>query len=256
MNIVDYIFLGFLVFYFWRGWSKGLFRSILGPVALFVCVGYAYFYYQRTHNFLLSLGIGLLGPLVINIAAIFLLMIFKKADGKKEEDDDPHEVKKRFFGGVLNASWMMFLMLVSMISLAMVPFKMPGFEELRKVIVESSTMMLVSAIAGDRLPILKKGELPIDIANDPFYFKKLQNLPEYTQLMENPRVKNVLSNEKVKKMIEDKDIVGLLSSPKMHEIMQDPKLIQEFLKINQKIGKMKQESIERNANVDDIHENY
>ena len=255
MNSVDFIVLGVLGFYFWRGWAKGLFRSLLGPVALVVCFVYSYIYFQRTNNFVVSLVICVLGPIFLNIIFIGLFAILKKAK-KKTDEKDPDELRNRLFGGLINVLWIGFLLFLSLSFFAMIPIKVPGLENARKAVVESKSISFISGVMGDRMAFLRKDTEPIDVEVDQSYLPKLQKTSEYAQLMGDERVKVLFEDSKTLEMIQNKDVMGLMSDPKVLEIMQDPELIQKFLKLNQKMVQINQSQEEVKGHGDDIHENY
>lgn len=232
MNIVDYIVFGLFGFYFWRGYSKGLFRSILGPVSLALSAGYSYFYFQRTNNVLVSIGICIFGPLVLSMALAVFFAIFKKADGAVERKKNPHEFQHRLLGGMINVSWMGFLVLLSLFLFLLIPVKMPGLESARQSIMQSKIFDLALA---QRMPFVASGFEPVDLDGDREYLSALEKTAEYDDLMKDPRVRQLFANEGIRTKIENKDIAGLFNEPDIQEMMRDPALIQKFLNINKKM---------------------
>lgn len=239
MNIIDYVILVFLVFYFWRGWSKGLLKSLLKPIVLIGCIGYAYFYFLRTQNFILSLGIAILGPIVFNVVFTLLVALLKKADKKEDDQRVALEAWDRFLGGVFSVCWGMFWVLMPLVSVAAIPFKIPGFEPVRQAIVASKTIAAIDTATGSKLPLVGKNAQLIDLRHDQEYLQRLRESPEYQQLIKDPRVEELAANDGIKEMIDNGDIAGLLQSPQMKEVLNDPKLIQQFLKLNQQLTQMK-----------------
>lgn len=256
MNSVDYIFLGIAVFYFWRGWAKGLLRSLLEPAAFILCVVYAYFYYQRTQNFMISAGIGILGPIVLNLFFMLLFAVLNKALKQDDKKEHPLQMMNRFFGGLFSLSWVVFFMGLTVVLFTMIPVRISVLEGLRKSVMASKSMEGIKFLAGDRFSFLQKETQPVDLANGQNYADALQKTPEYKELIKDDRVKAVFTDPETMERIQNKDFVGLFNDPKIQQLMQDPELIQKFFKLNQVLLELNGSQGERSQNADDIYKNH
>lgn len=232
MTLVDSVIIGVLVFYFWRGWSKGFFRSLLGPLTLAMALGYAFFYFQRTQNFLISIGICVLGPLVLSLALQAVYVLFKQAGHEPGRQQASHELQDRMLGGLVNMVWMGCMILLCLAMFVSIPLKMPFLEEARRAVLSSRIFDMVLA---HRLPFLSKDFRPVDLEGDRAYMDTLQKSPEYQQLMNDPKTKTLFSDPQIQEKIENRDVAGLLSDPLVQEVMKDPQLIQKFLAVNQRM---------------------
>lgn len=257
MNEVDFIVLGLAVFTFWRGWAKGLLRSLLGPVILAGCLGYAYVHYVRTRDILLSLGISILGPIVLNIVFWLLFAVFGKMRRREENEEGGFfEASGRMSGGVISMIWTVSIVMACLVFFMVIPVRMPGLEKARTLVSESGGILLVKAALGDRLQFLRKDVQPLDLKNNQVSAQRLQESFEYTALMEDDRVRDVFSDPETVKKIQDKDVAGLMKDPKIQALMQDPALVRKFFRFNQAMIRMSQDETERREHVDDLHKNY
>jgi len=238
MTLVDGIIAVILLFYFWRGWSKGFFRSLLGPLTLAMAWGYAFFYFQKTHNSLVSIGICILGPLVLSLVLQAVYFFCKQSSHDSGQHQKPHEFQDRMLGGIVNMVWMGCMILLCLVMFVSVPVKMPFLEESRRSVLESRTFDMVLA---HRLPFLAKDFRPVDLDGNREYMPALQASPEYQQLMKDPRAQRLFSDPQTRAKIENKDFAGLLADPLVQEIMRDPQLIQKFLAVNQKMIEVNQD---------------
>jgi len=74
--MIKKIFIALLFFGLW-GWLKGFLKSIIGPFSLLIGITFSIIYFAKTKNFVLSLGISIVGPIIINIIIGLLMRILK-----------------------------------------------------------------------------------------------------------------------------------------------------------------------------------
>lgn len=242
MNQLDYIILGVLLFAFWRGWSKGLVRSLLGPLALGVCVVYAYWYYQRSGNVIISIGITILGPMVVYILFLLLHTILKKAAGSDRDEETPLEIIGRLCGALLSMTWMIFSVGLSLVVFMMIPLQIPVITSARQVVAGSGSMRVIQAVMGRRLISLRNdGKITAAASKENrSVMVQLEQTAEYTALMQDARIKALLDDPDVMAKIKNKDFISLMQDPKLHSLMQDGELIKKILSLNQKMMALEQ----------------
>jgi len=105
-----------LILFFYRGWSKGFLRNLLGPVSLILSCILATIYFRETKNMIISLLMGIFGPFVLNI--LFSLSIAawnQTVDGKK----DLSEIS-RLLGAGISMLWggIYLVLILTLISVA------------------------------------------------------------------------------------------------------------------------------------------
>ena len=64
--LIDLAFVLLLIFFLWRGASRGFIQSLLGPLAFILATAAAFIYYQNTKNIYVSLILGLAGPFILH----------------------------------------------------------------------------------------------------------------------------------------------------------------------------------------------
>ena len=225
-----------LVYFFYAGWKKGLLRILMGPIALVVGSIVAYIYYQQTKNLAISLIIGIVGPLLIEIGLSLILKF--TADAKKKEDQ-PIFTWGQFGGGIINLFWNGSIVALVLIFIAIVPFSVPWFEHIQTDVLHSRSFVILNQCSGNKLRSSQTSTPTAKMAANSKQAKNIQSTPEFQKLMDDPRIQALYNDPETLQEIKDKDIVKLLSNPKMQTVLQDPKLLQQFLAVNQKMMELK-----------------
>ena len=85
-NVTDSVVLALTLYFLYRGWSRGLLRTLVGPIALIVgCLG-AFIYYAQTHNIIVAFIISIVAPLILNIFFSVALAVWRKNDQNRKPD--------------------------------------------------------------------------------------------------------------------------------------------------------------------------
>jgi len=237
MNIADIIIYGCLLFYFVRGFSNGILRTLLSPIALIVGTVLSYIYYQQTHDFLKSLMLSVLGPFLVSIILGIILRIYENT-GKKKGAIGPIS---RFGGGLLALSWsgLWFILLVLLVT--MLPI--PKLQSVQKVILASYFYSRVNDLIGDKLP----GSSPLgvekisEVLEDPERLESLKETPEYDELMNEESLQTVLSDKKTMDQIQKKDVAQLLQNPKFQAVLQDKDILKKVMALHAKLMEMEKD---------------
>ena len=101
MAMTDIIVLSCSLLLIARGASRGFLRSLLGPVALLIATVASIIYYQVTKNALISLLIGLIGPIVVQMAFNLVLRSF----GGLAKSEAKLTPPSRMVGAALTLIW-------------------------------------------------------------------------------------------------------------------------------------------------------
>ena len=214
MTITDIATLILSIFFLNRGASRGFMRSLTGPFSIIVTTIISIIYYQTTEDLIISLLIGLIGPLLLNYFLNFLLKTWAKATNT--------EIKPGFFsclgGSMLTLIWGWVFIIFTLILFTVLP---PWGETL-------------TAIHNDVGNSASYGYIAKPLENALFATSK-QNAAaaaseassnDAKSLAEDPRFQKILQDPDIQKEIDAHDIVKLMSNPKMmdlvQQIMNDP----------------------------------
>ncbi len=140
--ITDYIAAAVLLFFFFTGWRKGFFKTILGPITMIVGCVMGYLYYQKTHNMAVSLGICIIGPFMINFLVSLVLKIWHKA----VNDDAPLALMSRLFGGAFSLFWGSCYLVMTLILIGIVPIRIGWFEKVQDDVLASKSYAFIDTL--------------------------------------------------------------------------------------------------------------
>lgn len=228
MTLTDKIIFFTGIYLFWRGWSKGLTQTILGPVALFAGSALSYFYYILSHNLLAAIAIGIVGPIIINvILSTTLGMLFPSADGKKHSS-----LLSRFGGALLNTLWGEFFLIAVIFLLLMIPLQLPGLNKAQADIQNSIIYAQLKPTLNKYLPneaIPQYDPSKFVALSDPKVLETIEKSKEYQDLINDERIQALLNDPSVTGQVKEKDLSKLLQNPKFIALTRDPELLKKFL---------------------------
>ena len=238
-NIIDLIICFLIVFYAFSGWRKGFFRSILGPISFVICFLFAWLYFKRTHNILISFTISMIGPFLINQFILWVVTIERES----REDRLTIDLTSRWLGCAVTLIWGLTMSLLVVVLLAVSPLKMEPIVFARQNIVKSFVFSLFSS----RLP---KSSLALatDQSNSATVIQNdgessgpadqsLVQTAEYQDLINDARIKDLFADPEVQQLIKDKNYMKLLQNKNFGRILDDPKLIAKMLQLQNKMNR-------------------
>src|SRR3989344_5524128 len=76
--MTDSIILALTLFFSYRGWSQGLLRTLIGPIALLLGCIMAVIHYSQNHNIIMAFAISVVAPMLLNLSLSFVLTIWNK----------------------------------------------------------------------------------------------------------------------------------------------------------------------------------
>ena len=230
--MTDIIVVILLSFNFIRGWFKGLLRSLLGPISLIIASIASYTYYLKTHDFTLSLVMGILGPFAVHITLAILLKIWHKTVGNGKG----LSIFSRILGGGFCLLWSGSILVLMLMLITMVNLNFSWVNKMQTDVLNSRSYTLINRYTGDRLPSQANGmQAMANIFEDPEKLKSLESTKEYKAIMGNEKIKSLFKDQKVLKQIQNQEIMKLLSNPKITAILKDEELIKNFFALNKKI---------------------
>jgi hypothetical protein len=225
--MTDKIILIAALILFWRGWNKGILRTIFGPIALIVCSVLSYFYYIFTRDLVAAAAIGIIAPIVLNI--LFSIMLNLLATGKEKNGI---ALFSRIGAALLNLIWGEFILIVVILTVLMIPLQLPFLNKAQKDIEGSTVYSLVKPTMDELLKTHNVQPIdPTKIAalSDPKKVEALEKSPEFQNLVSDPRIQELLSDPEIIEQVENRQIAQLMQNPKFIELTRDPELLKKFL---------------------------
>lgn len=228
--IVDILIFIFLFYQFFLGWQKGLLETILGPISFIVSSILAYLYYLRTNNFLISLLVSLIGPVVIQIVFSAMRALNKKDDKKGSEFS-----LTRLLAGTIHGAWNFIIVALVLILIAYIPSQAPWVSNIQKPVLASKSYQYLNSLFGNHLPKSSFDPDKTLVAfKDPAWVKEFQSTPEYQSLISEPKVQAILSDTQLMDAAKNKNYKDILTNPKIQTLFRDRKLLEKFMALNQK----------------------
>lgn len=238
LTITDIIVVVSLIYCFYKGWSKGFFHTLMGPLAFIIATVASIVYYKKTDDILMSLGIGIVGPFILMLIFFIVSKIIKL---NQKEEFSPSS-QSRFWGGFLHMTWSGAWILLTLVCLAMIP-NVPFLKDFKQDIVRSKSFSLVNALTGGYLSDQTRGlETLQDVFKDPEKFKAVVESNEYKALMQDKNMQALLSDEQTlqefaqPKGMTQKDILKFMANPKFKQILEDKETVKKIFDLNKKLG--------------------
>ena len=232
--LTDLLVLGCSLCFFYSGWQKGLFRTLLNPISLVLGSIIALIYYNNTHDFLISLLIGIISPLLIHIIFLYLLKLVAKPWDKNQ----PGFSITRLWAGLISMLWSDSLLFLTLLFIALVPVKSTPFNRIQDNVTSSLTYKLVNQLTGDRLPTKSRNlEKMTQMLDDPDKVEAIRANPKFQEVLSDQRMADLFSDETTIQQIQNKNIMQLMSKPKIQAVMQDEELIKKLIELQQEMLK-------------------
>ncbi len=189
------------LFLFWCialliGASRGFSYSLIGPCSFIIGSALAFFYYSLTHNLLISVLIGVLGPLILGAICTSIL------NALKQNNPQGTGPLSSITGALVTLCWTAILVLPVFFILALLPPIAP-FKSLHDDIHASWSLGLIR----------------------PF-------IPESTPSSSGnaqARMQSLLKDPVIAQAVRDKNYAALINNPKFMTLIQDPQFVRDFL---------------------------
>lgn len=234
--MTDSIVLALTLYFLYRGWSQGLLRTLVGPIALLLGCLMAVIHYSQNHNIIMAFGISIVAPMVLNLLLPFALTVWQKTVNA----DQLVSPASRAWGAGLCALWGNINILLIIVLVALIPSNASWIENVRQDIFNSRTYSLVDQWTRHLVP---KKSIDIravsQVLKDPDQIQRLQSSAEYKAVWDDKTIQTLLADEDLMRDIQDKNFAKLMTNPKMQALMKDPKLVQKILDMSVKIMEQK-----------------
>jgi len=205
MAVTDLVTLFLSIFLLIRGASRGFMNSLLGPFSIIATTIISIIYYQKTQELIISLIIGLAGPLLLS----FLLRFLLKSWAAATQTDSKPDFLSRLGGAALTLSWGWVFIIFTLILLAMLPPWGATWTTARHDVIRSRSYAAVKPW------------------QDIFFAASQKDASAAAKsLARDPRFQKVLHDPETQKEIQAHDVIKLLNNPKIigltKQIMNDP----------------------------------
>jgi len=230
--ITDYIMLGALLFFFIRGWRKGVLKTLLAPIALIVGCLIGFIHYRQTQNIAISLSICVFSPFALRILASLILKLWNKAVNK----DTPLSLPSKVLGSIFGVLWSGSYLVMLLILIGFIPLHVAWFEKIQNDVIASKSYTAIHQFMDKKTPSIASGINNIAaIIENPAILQHFQSTKEFETLIEDNTLKDIFADEELAEQIQSKDYGKLLANPKMQSIMQDGQLLEKIFALNRKI---------------------
>ena len=222
MGLTDCAIFILSIFLVTRGASRGFMRSLLGPFSIIVATILSIIYYQITKDIILSLVIGLIGPIFLHFFLKNLLKAYAKATNTEIRPD----FLSSLGGVILTLIWGWVFIILTLLLLALLPPWGKTLCAIHNDVVDSGSYHLIKPLGDSFFAPTKQNVAPVASSSAADDAKSLAN---------DPRFKKVLQDPDIQKEITDHDMIHLMSNPKMialtQQIMSDPTTFKKIMAI-------------------------
>ncbi|MBF0490747.1 MAG: CvpA family protein [Candidatus Omnitrophica bacterium] len=220
MTITDTIALICCLFLVFKGASQGFLASLLGPLALILGSLVSYVYYLMTNNMIVSLCIGLFGPMVLAWTFRFILRSWNRTNNP----DSQLSLISRLAGALLSMSWGMTILVITILLLTFVPPINKPLEQVSKDIHNSEIYGLIKPFDHTNKP--SNNSKPVSEET-----RKAMAQKKMQELSKDERIQALIHDPVIAEAIKNKDYTALISNPKVTALMQDPELLKKMLSL-------------------------
>lgn len=232
----DVIIRIILVLFFIKGWMKGFFKSLLGPISLIIGVLLSIAYYKESNNLFYSFLFSFFSPIIIRIALGFAVKVFSSSDDNKKKKLP--SLISSLLGACFCTIWNGFYIALILLIIGIAPIKNEKFQKVQNNILNSQTYNYLRKFTGNKIPTTTNDIKEVtSILQDPKKLEELRQSKEFKQLVDDEKLQTLLNDPETIRQIEEKDFGKLFSNPAIQEIMKDKELLKKFLEVNKKLFK-------------------
>jgi uncharacterized membrane protein len=223
MTVTDFATCILSLYFLYRGATRGFINSLLFPVSIIVTTILSAVYYKMTNDMIISLAIGLVGPLLL---CILLKFIFKLWVLALNNDIQQPGFSSRLAGAALNLIWGWVFIIFTLIMIVVLPPWGGNLTAAHNDVQRSASYISIAK------PI-QEAFFPGSKQNPAADINGSVAKEDATSLANDPRFQKILQDPEIQKDIESHDIAKLMSNPKMmnlvQQIMSDPDTMKKVL---------------------------
>jgi hypothetical protein len=228
----DYVLGSLALLFFFNGWRKGLFRSLISPLSLAFCSIGAIIYYDLTENLIKSLLIAGVGSMIVSTVLRILLFFGRRAVDTNYRNSSL--IFSRILGGVCNLGWNGAIILILLFFVTFIPFNFLKMGDIKNDIQQSRSFHYLNSYLIYRIPVIKDIPATIEKIQKPENLGPLKDSREYKDFANSPEIMELVQDPNIQTILNQKDYTRFLAHPKVRAIMNNEKLMLKFSRLSKK----------------------
>lgn len=233
INIFDIIYFLLLGFFFFRGWKKGFFHSLVGPACLAFWFIIGVMNYDLNDNIIKSVMITIIGSFFSALLIHFLLFLGHRSV------QTPHRdyvfIVSRLLGGILNMGWNGLLAAFIAIILSLMPTNFLGLGNAQKAIEKSISYTKFYKHLICPFPGIRNLLITISVFKNHKILEDYKDTYEYKQVFSHPKIQMLVQNLPLMKKFYSQDAFFLLGNADVRSILSDDDLIFKISNLGKRI---------------------
>ncbi|MBF0532035.1 MAG: hypothetical protein HQL23_02940 [Candidatus Omnitrophica bacterium] len=232
MWVVDIVVLCSLGYFFYQGYTQGILRVLIQPLALICGLAFGWYSYAINHNILRALLYCFSVTILLRWIASLILKIL---------NDHPQAPKPSAFSAgsaaAVSVLWGAFLVGQCVVLLGIFPLKIGPLKTISENARSSITFRALSRLIPG-IDLLKNvnSEKTQSTLRDPAPNAAFKKWPEYQNLIEDEALQKIFSDEEFNRLLQEKNIPALLNHPKFQELLQNKALLEKFFKFQKRMN--------------------
>ena len=223
--LTDIFVLLCVIYFAIKGWNKGIWRSLMGPLSFLISFVLSQFFFRRVPDLMTSILILMIGPLVFSVLFAIIIHFWETHVTLKE---DPSTIS-RWLGGFWGIVWGMTVVMISLTALAIFSKHIFRSSIINDNIAHSYSYPYVEKFIKNKFPIVSGLESLMIISQDPEQFRDLQTNPQFRSVYRHPKIQEMITDKKTTQQIQRKDLIKLLENPKIIDIWRDEELMRQIM---------------------------
>lgn len=226
-NTIDLIVVVLVLYYIFRGWSKGFVGSLIGPVSLFLGAGISYMYFRQSHNLMIAGIISFFCPILIHITLSVVTNVSTYGHRKSEPS-----LISSIFGSLISVGWSGGILVLMMLMINVLPPQLPSVAAIQERLALTKSYQMVNHFTGSfsiysSMPI----QTFMTVLENPEQLAALQSSSEYQSFVSDDRIKALMSDPEIQAAVEDRNIGKMLADKRMIDLLQDEDLVSKIFAV-------------------------
>ena len=233
MNTFDIVFIVLLFFFFFRGFLKGFFYTLIGPLCLVFWSIIGIILYDADNNIIASLSMVIFGTIIGTSVVLVTLALWKRQ--VHEQHRNYVFWGSRILGAVSNTAWNGTLTAALAVLLMLMPLNFLGMEKIQQQIQTSQSYVFFYSYLISPFPVVKNIQVAMSVIKDYRRLEQYRDTAEYKAVFSDPKIQYVVNNTEMMKKIQSKDAMAVIQSPQIQQILKDEHLMMRVAELGKKI---------------------
>ena len=226
-NTIDLIVIVLVLYYLYRGWTKGFVGSLIGPISLLLGAGISYMYFRQSHNMMVAGIISFFCPILIHVTLSVVTNVSTYGHRKPEPS-----VISSLFGAVISLGWSGGILVLLMLMINVLPPQLPSIAAIQERLALTKSYQLVNHVTGS---FSIYSSMPIQtfmaVLENPEQLAAVQSSAEYQSFVNDDRIKALMSDPEIQSAVEDRNIGKMLADKRMIDLLQDEDLLSKIFAV-------------------------